>query len=37
MVSTNISRRRFDGWGMIELPYGAVVAVADQIRGIHGR
>ncbi|WP_285295292.1 BLUF domain-containing protein [Aureimonas altamirensis] len=37
MVSTGILRRRFDGWGMTELPYGAVVAVADQIRGIHGR
>ena len=31
MVSTDVSRRRFAGWGMIELPYGAVVEVADQV------
>jgi hypothetical protein len=37
MVSTDVSRRRFAEWGMIELPYGAVVEVADQVRGIHGR
>ncbi|UHD45888.1 BLUF domain-containing protein [Aureimonas altamirensis] len=37
MASTHITRRRFEGWGMIELPYGAVVEVADQIRKIHGR
>jgi len=37
MAGVNITRRRFGGWGMVKLPYGAVVEVGNQIRKIHGR
>lgn len=37
MASSEIERRRFEGWGMKELPYGTVVEAADQIRSIHQR
>lgn len=32
-----IAARYYAAWGMIDLPYGTAVGVADQIRKLHGR
>jgi len=37
ILGAPIAARYYAAWGMIDLPYGTAVEVADQIRKIHGR